>query len=120
MLSINNNNMFKQSKKVASDVVVEATPEVLEAPVTEVIEEVVETPEEVKCDANTDFLKTINHPAKLILATGLLTGENPEALYNDYGKIRVMEMQKLIESYQSNPERYLRSHGLAGCKTCGR
>ena len=109
----------KKAVKVTPEVVVEATPEVLEAPVVEVIEEVVETLVEMKCDTTADFLKTINHPAKLILAKGLLTGENPEAFYNDYGKIRVMEMQKIIESYKSNPEKYLRGHQIVGCKTCG-
>lgn len=72
------------------------------------------------CDATNWFLSTINHPRKLELATGLLNGESPESFYEDYGTVRVQEMMTMIDSYNADPDRYLRNHLLAGCKKCGR
>ena len=80
------------------------------------------TKAEAPCGNVTDecFLKTINHPRKIELATGLLNGEDPESFYDDYGSIRVMEMMKMISNYNEDPERYLKSRQISGCASCGR
>jgi len=104
MLSTNHNNMFKKKiKKVAEPIAENAISKA-----------------SLVCNLNDCFLKTINHPRKLELATGLLNGEDSESFYVDFGKIRVMEMIKIISDYNADPERYLRSHSLAGCIKCGR
>ena len=114
-------NIFKKTKSKAEKEVVTGV-EVKQ----EVEQEVTGTNEnpivqtEPTCTSNECFLKTINHPRKLELATGLLNGENPESFYADYGNIRVMEMMKMINSYNADPEKYLKSHQIIGCKNCGR
>ena len=106
MQLINNNNMFKKTIK---------------KPTEEVRKEIM-TKAEAPCGNVTDecFLKTINHPRKIELATGLLNGEDPESFYDDYGSIRVMEMMKMISNYNEDPERYLKSRQISGCASCGR
>jgi hypothetical protein len=65
------------------------------------------------------FYATMCHPRKILLAKGLISGQEPESFYEDYGDIRVKEMQAKINSYQTDPVRFLKGHQLSGCKTCG-
>lgn len=65
------------------------------------------------------FYETICHPRKKLLARKLVEGEDPKSFYEDYGSVRVSEMQTTIKSYETDTERYLKGHQLAGCKTCG-
>lgn len=70
-----------------------------------------------------DFLKKITHPNKRELANSLLNGTPPEDLYEEYGKIRVLEMQKAIQVFQtSKPTGVLKKRAIddAGCRACRR
>lgn len=68
-----------------------------------------------------NFLKTVTHPNKKILARKIISGIPPGELYAEYGKTRVMEMQKEIEAFSNlKVESRMRAIPDAGCRMCRR
>lgn len=64
------------------------------------------------------FLEPIVHPNKKKLAISLIANSSTvEDLYKIYGEIRVKEMQKQINRYNKDPEKYFIYKG--SCDTCG-
>lgn len=54
------------------------------------------------CDNTSEVLKSISHPNKKILAQKILDGVEFDTLVKDYGRTRVLEMQKYIQVYSDN------------------
>lgn len=51
---------------------------------------------------SSEVLSSIVHPNKKILAERIINGEDFASLLRDYGRTRVMEMQKYINTYEAN------------------
>lgn len=64
--------------------------------------EVIEEKKVIVCDNNSEVLKSISHPNKKILAQKILDGVSFDTLFKDYGRTRVLEMQKYIQVYSDN------------------
>lgn len=64
------------------------------------------------------FLKTIASSRKRELATAIFENAVDESVVEDFGTIRIQEMQRSIDLYNENPEKYIRGHQLSACKTC--
>lgn len=70
-----------------------------------------------------DFLKTVTHPNRRALAERILAGTPVEELYEEYGNIRVIEMQNSIArfcSLQKGRRQKKRGIDNAGCRACRR
>lgn len=65
------------------------------------------------------FIDSISHPRKKKLAIAIIAEEMPqEGLYEVYGRIRTLEMQKEITRYNKDPQNYHLYKG--SCETCGK
>lgn len=64
--------------------------------------EVIEEKKVIISDSTNDVLESISHPNKKILAQKILDGVSFDTLAKDYGRTRVLEMQKYIQVYSDN------------------
>lgn len=72
----------------------------------------------VKTTDYTEFINSFGSSRKRELATAMVTdGVTPE-LTEDYGVIRIQEMQKMIDLYTEDPDKFIRCHIISVCKTC--
>lgn len=64
--------------------------------------EVIEEKKVIISDSTKEVLESISHPNKKILAQKILDGVSFDTLAKDYGRTRVLEMQKYIQVYSDN------------------
>lgn len=64
--------------------------------------EVIEEKKVIISDSTNEVLESISHPNKKILAQKILDGVSFDTLAKDYGRTRVLEMQKYIQVYSDN------------------
>lgn len=68
-----------------------------------------------------EVVTSINHPNKRILAQKILDGVSFDLLVKDYGRTRIMEMQKYISNYNDSKNKdneLKRRRGVGICIAC--